>query len=107
MPEEIKELLHEYQEGNLSRRDFIVKAFAITGSLAAANALLGPFLSSPLHAAQVDPNDPEIVSGDAEYPGKAGRMFAYLSRPKASGRHPAIIVVHAWTGMDAHIRDVA
>lgn len=107
MPEEIRELLDKYQEGKITRREFIVKAVAITGSLAAANALLGPFLSSPLHAAQVDPNDPELVSGDAEYPGKTGKVFAYLSRPKASGKLPAIIVVHAWTGMDDHIRDVA
>ena len=107
MPEEIKELLHEYQEGKITRRDFILKAVAITGSLAAANALLGPSLSSPLHAAQVDPNDPELVSGDAEYPGKAGKVFAYLTRPKASGKYPAMIVVHAWTGIDDHVRDVA
>ncbi|MBI2358680.1 MAG: dienelactone hydrolase family protein [Deltaproteobacteria bacterium] len=107
MPDEIKELVQEYEEGKISRRDFILKAIAITGSLAAANALLGPFLSSPLHAAQVDPNDPELVSSDVEYPGKAGKVFAYLSRPKASGKHPAIIVVHAWTGIDDHIRDVA
>lgn len=107
MPEEIKELLHEYREGKITRRDFILKAVAITGSLAAANALLGPFLASPLHAAQVDPHDPELVSGDREFPGKTGKVFGYLSRPRASGKHPAIIVIHAWVGLDDHIRDVA
>ena len=106
MPEEIKELLHEYQEGKITRRDFILKAVAITGSVAAANALLGPFLSSPLHAAQVDPNDPELASEMVQFPGRAGIVYGYLSRPKTSGRYPATIVVHEWNGLNEHIRDV-
>lgn len=48
VPEEIKELLQEYQEGKITRREFILRAVAITGSLAAANTLLEPFLATPL-----------------------------------------------------------
>lgn len=107
MPEEIRELLQEYQQGKISRRDFILKAVAITGSLAAANALLGPFLSAPLDAAQVDPNDPVLNSADVQYPGKTGPVFGYLSRPKASGKYPAIIVISDNAGLVDHFRDVA
>jgi carboxymethylenebutenolidase len=106
MPEEIKELLQDYQDGKITRRDFIAKAVAITGSLAAANALLGSFFSSPLQAAQVDPNDPELASEMVQFPGRAGNVYGYLSRPKTSGRYPATIVVHEWNGLNEHIRDV-
>lgn len=107
MAEEIKELLQEYQQGKITRRDFILKAVAITGSLAAANALLGPFFSSPLHAAQVDPDDPDLNSSDVQYAGKAGPVFAYLSRPKAAGKYPGLVVIHQNSGLNDHIRDVA
>ncbi|MBI2087663.1 MAG: dienelactone hydrolase family protein [Deltaproteobacteria bacterium] len=107
MPEEIKKLVQKYQEGKISRREFILKAVAITGSLAAANAILGPLLSSPLHAAQVDPNDPVLNSANVQYPGKAGPVFGYLSRPKGLGKHPAIIVISDSAGLVDHFRDVA
>lgn len=32
---------------------------------------------------------------------------AYLSRPAAPGPRPAVIVIHEWWGLNAHIRDVA
>ena len=107
MAENIERLLEDYRDNRITRREFILKAVAITGSMAAANALLGPFLSSPLNAAQVDPNDPELASEMVQFPGRAGIVYGYLSRPKTSGRYPAIIVVHEWNGLNEHIRDVA
>jgi len=107
MAENVEKLVQEYRGGKITRRDFILKAVAITGSVAAANALLRPLLSSPLNAAQVDPNDPELASEMVQFPGRAGTVYGYLSRPKTSGRYPAIIVVHEWNGLNEHIRDVA
>lgn len=75
MPDEIKELVQEYQEGKITRRDFILKAVAITGSLAAANTLVDSLLSPPLYGAQVDPNDPELVSDMVQFPGRAGTVM--------------------------------
>jgi carboxymethylenebutenolidase len=107
MPEEVRRLLQEYEEGKISRREFIMKAVAITGSFAAANALIQSFVPSIGYAAQVDPNDPGLKSGDVQYPGKAGTVFGYLSRPTASGKYPAIIVIHENAGLTDHIRDVS
>lgn len=36
MPEEVKQLIQQYQEGTITRREFIRRAVAITGSFAAA-----------------------------------------------------------------------
>ncbi|TAJ76818.1 dienelactone hydrolase family protein, partial [bacterium] len=107
MPEEVKKLIQEYQDGKITRREFIRRAVAITGSFAAANALIQSFIPSIGYAAQVDPNDPALVSSEVQYPGKAGTVFGYLSRPKASGKYPAIIVIHQNRGVNEHIRDVA
>jgi len=107
MAEEVKKLLDEYRDGKISRRDFIQKAALLTGSLAVANSLLDPLLSPAAYAAQVDPNDPGLASSDIEYASKAGALFGYLSRPKASGKYPAVIVIHENRGLNDHIRDVA
>ena len=40
MAEKIRELLREYQQGKLSRREFMRQAIIATGSLAAANSLI-------------------------------------------------------------------
>lgn len=107
MPEEVRKLIQDYEDGRITRRDFIRRAVAITGSFAAANALIQSFIPSIGYAAQVDPNDPGLASSEVEYAGKAGPVFGYLSQPKAPGKYPAIIVIHANAGITDHFRDVA
>lgn len=107
MPEEVKELIEGYQGGKITRRHFIQRVVAITGSLAVATDLMESLLPSGAYAAQVDPNDPALVSRDVQYTGKAGTVFAYLSRPKASGTYPGLIVIHENRGLNDHILDVA
>jgi carboxymethylenebutenolidase len=107
MAEKIRELLREYQEGKLSRREFMRQAVIVTGSLAAANSLIGSLLPSAAVAAQVPPNDSDILTHDVQYDGKAGPIFAYLARPVKAGKYPAVIVVHENEGLNDHIRDVA
>jgi hypothetical protein len=46
MAEQIRELIRQYQDGKITRREFIFKAVALTGSLAVSHALidaLAPF----------------------------------------------------------------
>jgi carboxymethylenebutenolidase len=107
MPEELKEAYREYQDGKISRREFIQKAIIVTGSLAAANSLVGGFAPADIQAAQSAPNDPEILTHNVEYQGKAGTVWAYLARPIKAGKYPGIIVVHENQGLGDHIRDVA
>jgi carboxymethylenebutenolidase len=103
MPEELKDLYREYQEGKISRREFMQKAIIITGSLAAANSFVG----SLAQAAQSAPDDPAILTHNVEYQGKAGPVLAYLARPVKAGKYPAMIVIHENQGLNDHIRDIA
>lgn len=107
MAEKLKELIRDYQEGKISRRDFMRQAIIATGSLAAANSLIGGLLPTESHAAQVAVTDPDIVTHNVTYEGKAGPVFGYLARPVKAGKYPAIIVIHENAGLSDHVRDVA
>ena len=107
MAEEIKQMLQEYRDGKISRREFIQKTVILTGSLAAANSLIGGLIPTDSHAAQVAETDPDILTHNVEYQGKAGPVFAYLARPMKAGKYPAIIVIHENAGLNDHVRDVA
>lgn len=107
MAEEMKELIRGYHAGKISRREFMVKAVAITGSLAVATSLLDSLTTAPVYAAQVSPDDPGLNSGEVHYAGKAGAVAAYMTRPRASGKYPALIVIHENRGLNDHIEDVA
>lgn len=94
--------------GAISRREFIQRGAALTGALAAATALVDALTPSLSYAAQVDPNDPGLESGEVKYPSTDGASISgYLTRPKKAGRGPAIIVIHQQTGINDYIRDVA
>jgi carboxymethylenebutenolidase len=108
MPEELKEVYREYQDGRISRREFMQKAVVITGSLAAANSLLAALApTGPVSAQVSSPNDPAILTHNVEYQGKAGAVFGYLARPVKAGKYPGIIVIHENQGLTDHIRDIA
>lgn len=107
MAEKIKALIRDYQEGRLSRREFMRQAVIATGSLAAANSLIGSLMPGIASAAQVAPDDPAIRTDNVKYDGKAGPILGYLAKPAKGDKHPGIIVVHENAGLNDHIRDVA
>jgi carboxymethylenebutenolidase len=107
MPEELKELVQQYQEGRISRRDFMRQAVVFTGSLAAANSLIDTLMPSGVEAAMVPETDPDILTHNVEYKGKAGPVYGYLTRPVKAGKYPAIVLVSDNAGLGDHIRDVA
>ena len=55
----------------------------------------------------VAPNDPALVSEMVEFPGGAGSVKAYLSRPKDGKNLGTVIVIHENRGLVDHIKDVA
>ncbi len=55
----------------------------------------------------VSPDDPGLTSAMIEYPGKAGSVKGYLSRPKNGNNLGAVIVIHENRGLVDHIKDVA
>ncbi len=107
MAEELKKLIHEYETGGISRREFMRQAVIATGSLAAANSLIGGLLPPDSYAAQVAPNDRDVLTHNVSYEGKAGLVAGYLARPIKSGQYPGLIVIHENRGLDDHVRDVA
>jgi len=107
MAEEIKKLLREYRSGAITRRDFMRRAVALTGSIAAANMLMSSFAQAATYSGEVAPNDPAVRGNDVEFPGKAGPVYGYLARPSASGKFPAVVIIHANQGLNDYTRDVA
>jgi carboxymethylenebutenolidase len=106
--EQIKNLFQAYKDGSISRREFIHKAIVWTGSLAAAINFVDSLLLTAVDAAQTDPNDPTLTSTDVKYNSTDGTSIsAYVTRPKAEGAQPAVIVIHGRDGISDHIRDVA
>jgi carboxymethylenebutenolidase len=102
-----KDALRADDDVKLSRREFLQKSALAAGSAVAADAV-GKFLgSAPAHAAQVDANDPALISADVKYPSTDGTgLSGYLTRSKGDDKRPAVIVIHGWSGIDEHMRDV-
>jgi hypothetical protein len=82
MAEKLKELMRDYQEGRISRRDFMRQAVIATGSLAAANSLIGGLLPRDAYAAQVA-NDRCSNSQRPYRRGKPGQCWLSSSPVKA------------------------
>jgi len=92
----------------ITRREFLQDGVLVTGGLAAEKLLVEVLTPVTSHAAQVDPNDPGLVSSEIKYPSTdETAISAYLTRPKGNEAHPAVLVIHEWDGIKEHIRDVA
>src|SRR5215470_303674 len=55
----------------------------------------------------VDPNDPSLTSEMVQFPGDAGNIKAYVSRPKDGKNLGTVIVIHENRGLVDDIKDVA
>jgi carboxymethylenebutenolidase len=101
------DLYDEYCHGSMDRRDFLLRAAAITaGGLAMAQALLPRYAQ----AQTVSFTDPRIVARYVSYPspgGTSGQMRGYLARPAGDGRFPAVLVIHENRGLNPYVEDVA
>ena len=103
-------LFDAFVHGVIDRRAFLDQAskFAVGGVTA---AMLLDQLSPKFAEAQVVPRDDARIAAEyVEYdsPSGYGRMRGYVARPeKASGKLPAILVIHENRGLNPHIEDVA
>jgi carboxymethylenebutenolidase len=106
--ENVERLIEEYGKSKITRREFIHRAVVLTGSLVAATTLVDAITPTTSHANLVDPNDASLISGEVKYNAADGaNISGYLTRPKADGKYPAVIVIHEWRGQNDHIRDVS
>ncbi len=106
MDQRIIDLYNEYTHAPLDRRVFLERLAKLTGSAAAAAALVPLLEANQARAAIVSPADQRLETGRIAYPGATGDIKAYLARPKAAPKLPAVIVVHENRGINPHIEDV-
>ncbi len=104
MDQKIITLFDTYTHGGMSRRAFLDRLTLAAGSAAAATALLPILENNYAHAAMVPENDPRLVLTEGELaPGIKG----LLAIPKdATGKLPAVLVIHENRGLNPHIKDV-
>ena len=106
MDKKITSLYEDYRKGGTSRRDFLKKIGMVAGSTAAALALMPILEENSLKASGSQQNDTDLITEFIKYPGETGEMRAFLARPKAGKKFPAVIVIHENRGLVPHIQDV-
>lgn len=104
MDQQIINLYDEYTHKPLSRHEFLKRLTLLAGGTAAAMTLLPMLEGNYARAAQTRADD--LITEYIKYPGVPGEMTAYVARPKANKKYPAIIVIHENRGLNAHIEDV-
>jgi len=106
MDQRIIDLYDDYTHGGMNRRTFLDRLAALVGSAAGATALLPILQNNYAHAQTIPESDPRIVAETADIPDAQG-LKGYLVRPaNASGKLPAVIVIHENRGLNPHIKDV-
>ena len=107
MDQRIINLYDSFTHGGMNRRDFLDRLTGLTGSAAAAAALMPLLQNNYAQAAIIAANDPRLVAERVVYDSPKGRINGYLVRPTAKGKRPAIIVIQENRGLNPHIEDVA
>ena len=105
MDQKITTLYEDYRKGLTNRRQFVRKLAVVAGSSAAAMAML-PILDEMSPGASAVQSDPDLISEFIKYPGETGDIKAFLTRPKAGKKFPAVLIIHENRGLQPHIQDV-
>jgi len=106
MDQQIINLFDEYTHKPLTRDEFIRRLAKITGSIAAAMAILPMLEVNYARAETVKNQDERLVTENITYPGDDCTMKGYLARPKENKKYGAVVVIHENRGLNAHIEDV-
>jgi carboxymethylenebutenolidase len=106
MESKISSMYDDFKKGLTSRREFIRKLAMITGSTAAALALLPVIEENEVMAAAKKKKETVVTGEFIKYPAVTGEMRAYLARPEKGKKFPAVIIIHENRGLVPHIQDV-
>jgi carboxymethylenebutenolidase len=107
MDQRIINLFDEYTHKPLSREEFLKKLAMLTGSTAAAMAILPLLEVNYAHAATIQQQDDRLTTAYITYPGDGTDiMKAYVARPSKKGKYAAVMVIHENRGLNPHIEDV-
>src|SRR6188472_1932425 len=103
-------LFDAYVHGFIDRRGFLDKAAKYAVGGVTAVMLLDQLSPKFLEAQVIKPEDTRIKVGYEEFtsPNGYGKGRGYLAQPaRASGKLPAILVIHENRGLNPHIEDIA
>ena len=108
-PQELLDLFHEYQHGDITRRTFLDRAakFAVGGLTVAT--IFESLRPNYAWAQQVKPDDNRIkVSYETvQSPEGNGSIKGYFARPAKGKKQPVVLVIHENRGLNPYIEDVA
>jgi carboxymethylenebutenolidase len=107
MDQRIINLFDEYTHKPLTREEFISKLARLTGSTAAALAVLPLLEVNYAKAETIAHQDDRIETERITYDAGGTTMKGYLAKPKSlSGKTGVVVVIHENRGLNPHIEDV-
>ena len=108
-PQEVLDLFHEYQHGDMERRTFMASLgkFAVGGLTAVA--IFESLQPNYAWAQTVPKDDKDLKLGyeTVESPAGNGTIKGYLARPAKGKKFASVIVIHENRGLNPYIEDVA
>ena len=108
-PQEVLDLFHEYQHGNMTRRDFVDRLgkYAVGG--VTALAIFESLKPNYAWAQQVPKEDARIKADyqTVQSPEGNGSIRGYFVRPAGGSKFPGVIVIHENRGLNPYVEDVA
>ena len=108
-PQELLDLFHEYQHGDIDRRSFLTRAAKFATATLTVGAIFESLRPNYAWAQQVKPDDNRIKVGYevVQSPAGNGTIKGYLARPAQGKKFPAVLVIHENRGLNPYIEDVA
>ncbi|SFR36583.1 YghX family hydrolase [Litoreibacter janthinus] len=103
------ELYDGYVHGKMTKRAFLTNATKYVAAGVTAAAVLESLQPNYALAQQVAPDDPEIETMTVEYesPDGHGTIKGLMAKPAgATGKLPAVLVIHENRGLNPYIEDV-
>jgi len=108
-PQELLDLFHEYQHGDMDRRAFMnsIGKFAVGGLTVAA--IFDSLQPNYAWALTVPKDDKDLNVGyeTVASPEGNGSIKGYLARPAKGKKFPTVLVIHENRGLNPYIEDVA
>jgi carboxymethylenebutenolidase len=105
----ILEIYDGYVHGKMTKRDFISRAAKYTAAGVTGAMILEQLQPNYAWAQQVMPDDPSIETMVVEYesPEGHGTIKGLMAKPAgATGKLPAVLVIHENRGLNPYIEDV-
>lgn len=108
-PQELLDLFHEYQHGDVDRRTFMasIAKFAVGGVTVAA--IFNSLQPDYAWAQTVPKDDKDINVGyeSVDSPNGNGTIKGYLAKPAKGKKFASVLVIHENRGLNPYIEDVA